>query len=670
MKTTMLSTLRCPAALVSVPAWLMWRYEAKPGRDKPLKVPYYVNGRKRHGVQGSKEDRAQLATFEAAREAAIKRGMDGVGFCPLDGAGLTVIDLDDCAGPDGALHPDAERLVAGTYAEYSPSGGGAHAFFVGEGLGNGKDAHGEPFGLEVFSTKGFLTFTGRALPITELTDSCNTIADVTPELRDYCAARLGRTAAAVPAVSGESAPLGLTLEQLREALDVLDPSMSRDSWLKVLMVLHHETGGSQDGLALADEWSSRGVQYQGLEDVQGRWDSFGRGGQRPVTGYWLVRLANDNGARIEIAHVEAADDFEVLPQEPKADPEPVRISFVDFASLLHTLPPPREWVVDQWLPRKTVTLMSGRGGHGKSLLAQQLAACVANGQHFLDRRVQQGPVLGLFAEDDADELLRRAAALYGALGLDVGAGSERLHLDARAGKFNTLIAFTTDHKARPTKLMTALREQVLRLRPALVILDNIAQLYAGPENDRHDVTAFCNALTAIAGEGNTAVLLLGHVAKVEDSEYSGSTAWDAAVRSRLLLARQDDGTTLLRKAKANYSALDEMRLEYRAGAFALLPTASQVGPEVIEGVKPLIVRALEVFTKRCQATSHLTTARNYLVRLMVADGALAGSVRADLLQAGLRAMLDAGEIDPVAVLPWKSPSRHAVTGLAIKEAAE
>jgi Mrp family chromosome partitioning ATPase len=39
--------------------------------------------------------------------------------------------------------------------------------------------------------------------------------------------------------------------------------------------------------------------------------------------------------------------------------------------------PPREWIVPDYIPHKTVTLLSGDGGTGKSLLAMQLAAARA-----------------------------------------------------------------------------------------------------------------------------------------------------------------------------------------------------------------------------------------------------------------------------------------------------
>ena len=42
-------------------------------------------------------------------------------------------------------------------------------------------------------------------------------------------------------------------------------------------------------------------------------------------------------------------------------------------------PPPRRWLVKDWLPAGRVTLLAGQGGIGKSRLALQLAAGIAIG---------------------------------------------------------------------------------------------------------------------------------------------------------------------------------------------------------------------------------------------------------------------------------------------------
>jgi len=65
-----------------------------------------------------------------------------------------------------------------------------------------------------------------------------------------------------------------SIERLRYLLAYRDPDCDRDSWVKVLAAIHFETGGSAEGLDLADEWSAKGKKYAGRKDVLGRWRSF------------------------------------------------------------------------------------------------------------------------------------------------------------------------------------------------------------------------------------------------------------------------------------------------------------------------------------------------------------------------------------------------------------
>ena len=44
-----------PQFLADKPQWLLWRYEAKEGQTKPLKVPYWTTGARRGGEQGARK---------------------------------------------------------------------------------------------------------------------------------------------------------------------------------------------------------------------------------------------------------------------------------------------------------------------------------------------------------------------------------------------------------------------------------------------------------------------------------------------------------------------------------------------------------------------------------------------------------------------------------------
>jgi len=72
--------------------------------------------------------------------------------------------------------------------------------------------------------------------------------------------------------------------------------------------------------------------------------------------------------------------------------------------------PAREWALYEMIVVGQVTYLTGAGSSGKSLMGQQLAACIAVGIAFLGLDVRQGVALYLTCEDDADELHRRPAS--------------------------------------------------------------------------------------------------------------------------------------------------------------------------------------------------------------------------------------------------------------------
>lgn len=522
------AAIECPDALRGLQAWVCWRYEQHDGEPKPRKVPYYANGARRHGVQGRPEDRQHLTTFDAAKAAAARRGMDGVGFCPLPDFKIVALDFDNCIA-DGGVHPDVERVVAGTYAEFSPSGNGVRAFMRGE-LGNRK-AHGAPYGFETFSSKGFVTVTGNTLPITELTDAGNTLAELTPEVLTLCQARFGRAeAASEPATPSDTPPLGLTPGQLQEALDVLDPSMGHDPWLRIGMALHHETSG--DGFDLWDEWSAQGGQYPGRDALQQRWESFGRGGQRPATAHALVRMANDQGAHIEIAQLEA-DDFDVIDAGPPAPAKPNRFAVVPAVQFASGKPP--GWLIKGVLPRAEVVMVFGESGSGKSFVALDLGGAVARGAEWRGRRTKQGRVVIIVAEGAAGfrNRLKAYAALHG------------LPLDA----LNIGVI-----PAAPNML---LRDDALEVCKAirdaggadLVIVDTFAQVTpGGNENAAEDMgkaLAHCRGIHTATG---AVVLLVHHSGKDQSRGARGWSGLKGAMDAQMEVLKLPNGR-LLRVSK-------------------------------------------------------------------------------------------------------------------------
>jgi AAA domain/Bifunctional DNA primase/polymerase, N-terminal/Primase C terminal 1 (PriCT-1) len=292
--------------------------------------------------------------------------------------------------------------------------------------------------------------------------------------------------------------------------------------------------------------------------------------------------------------------------EHAGDGKPSRVP-LDWRALESQTPPERQWAIDHWLGMGHVTLLAGAGGTGKTLIAQAMGSCIALRREYLDWMPAQRRVLMWACEDDVEEVWRRQAAIARLLDVKLADFADRFTVLSYDGQLVEL-AGLFDQRLVPMPMLIELREQIGDYKADVVLLDNVARLYAGNENDRHQVTSFIAMLTAAAAPTKAAVMLLGHPAKAQGSEYSGSTAWEGAVRARLYLGRtlpdadkdeaqdsDDDGVRYLCRRKANYSARDWRRLQFRDGVIIPDPPVSpgiKIGAEFARDVVTRAVRKL------------------------------------------------------------------------------
>lgn len=80
--------------------------------------------------------------------------------------------------------------------------------------------------------------------------------------------------------------------ELQELLSHIPADLSYGNWVAVLMALHDRFNGSEEGFALADQWSATGAKYRSGE-VAAKWRSFKRSGVSWAT---IPALARQNGA--------------------------------------------------------------------------------------------------------------------------------------------------------------------------------------------------------------------------------------------------------------------------------------------------------------------------------------------------------------------------------------
>ncbi|HKH80852.1 MAG TPA: AAA family ATPase [Methylovirgula sp.] len=75
------------------------------------------------------------------------------------------------------------------------------------------------------------------------------------------------------------------------------------------------------------------------------------------------------------------------------DERPIDLKIARASAFAGEPIPSRPWLVKDMIPDRTVTLLSGDGGVGKSLVAKQLGVAVAAGKDWIGTLPESGPVV-------------------------------------------------------------------------------------------------------------------------------------------------------------------------------------------------------------------------------------------------------------------------------------
>jgi RecA-family ATPase len=245
---------------------------------------------------------------------------------------------------------------------------------------------------------------------------------------------------------------------------------------------------------------------------------------------------------------------------------------LDLRELANRTPPVPAFIVPDWLPQNAVTLFAGDGGSGKSLIALQLAVCIAAGRSFMGLPVQRRRVAFLSLEDDQDKLHWRLANVC--RWFDIELASLHDWLIVWDGERSEAALASETHDGLmfgPAYIWTA--TAMAETRAEVLVLDNASDSFDANENARRLVRRFFRMLRSLVPTTG-AILLLAHVDKSAAKAgqtthgFSGSTAWSNSARSRWYLRQDDDGESLvLELQKANHAkAGAAIRMRWNAEA--------------------------------------------------------------------------------------------------------
>ena len=263
----------------------------------------------------------------------------------------------------------------------------------------------------------------------------------------------------------------------------------------------------------------------------------------------------------------------------------------------HLLPdeapiPPREWLLDGWLPAGRVALFTGKQGWGKSNLAFMLATAMAAGEPkwlipFDDQLANEGEGLAPCLQADGDvvwatwedepaELRRRYEwnrQMREEYSFTLQVTSPKRLVVVDLAGFGPLWApgegSHVSARASLTATGTRLRSICKRVKARLLVIDPLAAAYASDENNRGLVRSYMSDWDRWSRATGCATLMIAHPPKGRSGEdnatYSGSTDWEAAARTAWHLGEEKekvDGKEThepekclsLNVTKANYAA--------------------------------------------------------------------------------------------------------------------
>lgn len=226
---------------------------------------------------------------------------------------------------------------------------------------------------------------------------------------------------------------------------------------------------------------------------------------------------------------------------------------------------PRQWIVPGLIPAAQVTMITGNGGEGKSLISAQLTVAADIGIQWLGHNVNRVRSVYVHCEDDEDEMKRRIHGIVTPEGKDFSDLENLLLIDRDDAETSLFYeAMGNDPSGRFTEFYQRVYETVRDYGAQLLVLDSLYNFFGGNENIRSQVTEFIGGLKRMAKRLNCAVVIVAHPGRAGMGQggdgTSGSTAWHNAVRSRFYLHRkkhpsgdpEKQGPLVFEHMKANY----------------------------------------------------------------------------------------------------------------------
>jgi RecA-family ATPase len=245
--------------------------------------------------------------------------------------------------------------------------------------------------------------------------------------------------------------------------------------------------------------------------------------------------------------------------------------------------PQRDWLVKDLISAGTVTMLSGDGGLGKSLLLQQLLTAAALGKDWLGFETKRVRTWGMFCEDAERELHIRQHWICRHYGCEMSDLDEDMTIDLGMDRTSYLCHFPKfEDEPKPTALYDRVMRHVEHTGAQLIGFDTARKTFGGNEIRDRQIAGYVRMLRRIALQTQGAVIVTAHPSNegvASGSGLAGNRAWRNEIRSMIYLTGSKDhpDARILKTMKNNYGRSGgKLDLQYRSGVFV---TTTEIEPE-------------------------------------------------------------------------------------------
>lgn len=193
---------------------------------------------------------------------------------------------------------------------------------------------------------------------------------------------------------------------------------------------------------------------------------------------------------------------------------------------LQMLDIPVEWAVQNLIPLEGITLLSAKGGMGKTTISMQAENAMSKGNQFLGLETLKRPVVHITFEDSLPVIIK---------------------LIKRIGASDVFFWHTTN-EIRPPRLDSKEWEFYKKLpQGAVLFFDTLRAAQSRDENDSQHMAFIMQRLKELRDLGFT-IVLLHHTPKANEKIYKGSTC---------IFDLSDHVLSLHKVRKGNYKEIDD-----------------------------------------------------------------------------------------------------------------